>query len=178
MIYEFADFARDGLTRKLDAQKVGEELERLRTEHGGKLEKKVVIEAARHPECPLHNAFTWDDQKAADRYRLREAQTLLSALVIVDEATGEETKAFWSVAIKTDDERQERNERYYQSVRVLKESPKEYTSALKLALMELEGAEITLQQLKRIAPSKEHKKIEKATEHILDAHAVLHQPAV
>lgn len=177
MIYEFKDNAPYAL-QKLDAQKVGEELERLRMVNDGKLDKTQVIETARNPECPFHHAFTWDDLTAATRYRLGEAKNLIKSVVIIDEVTGDETKAFWSVSVKAEDDTESQDTRYYQSVRVLKESPKEYSSALKLALMELEGAEITLQQLKRIAPSKEHKKIDKAAERVLDAHTILHQPTV
>ena len=134
-----------------------------------------MIECAQDGTSPLHNAFTWDDAKAAHAYRLRQAQNLIAAVVIVDDQTGESTKAFWSISVKAEDNEEQRQGRYYQSVRVLKESPQEYASALKMALMELESSEITLQQLKRIAPDKEHVKIDKAAAHILDAHDLLYQ---
>lgn len=174
MIYEFSDATLQHFGKTLDPQKVGETLENLRQKHDGKLEKKDVLIEAASPNSPLHAAFTWNDSLAAHRHRLKEAQYLIKALVVVDEATGNEAKAFWSVSVKQDGEKPTEN-RYYQSVRVLKESPREYASALKMALMELESSEITLQQLKRIAPDKEHVKIDKAAAHILDAHDLLYQ---
>ncbi len=176
MVYEFNDawVRRYG---KLDAQKVGDTLESLRIANAGQLNKEQILAEAASPDSPLHLAFTWDNEKAAKRFRLQEAKQLMQAVVAVDEKTGDEVRAFWSVSVKTDNGEESQNDRYYQSVRVLRDSPKEYHSALKFALMELEGAEISLQQLKRIAPDKEHAKIDKAAAHILDAHDTLYQPS-
>ncbi len=175
MIYQFCDAKAQHYGSKLDPQLIGEKLESLRIAHDGKLEKKDVLIEASSPNSPLHGAFTWNDSLAAHRYRLKEAAQLIKALVAVDDETGEEVKAFWSVNIKQDDMTQVTNRPYYQSVRILQNSPTEYAASLKLALMELEGAEISLQQLKRIAPDKEHAKIDKAATYILDAHDLLYQ---
>jgi len=176
MIYQFGETARR-YSQSLDAQKIGERLEQLRQHNNGELIKTDIIEAARPESSPLHGAFTWDDTKAAHQFRLNEARQLVRAIVTMDDESGEEVRAFWPVRLLvTNEDDEPRAERYYQSVKVISQHPQEYQSALKMALMELESAEITLQQLKRIAPQERHGKIEKATEHILTAHDLLYQP--
>lgn len=44
---------------------------------GGELPPRVVIEAARPEDSPLHGAFCWDDTEAAERYRIIQAQELI-----------------------------------------------------------------------------------------------------
>ena len=174
MIYQFGQ----GLTgyKNLNPQHVGETLEQLRKANGV-LTPNHVVDAARAKSSPLHDGFTWDDTLAAHSWRLSEARYLVRHITVVIEAGTEPVKAFWSVKVKQDDSVDSSN--YYQSVRMLKQNPREYAAALKLALMELEGAEMTLQQLKRIAPEEEHTKIQKAAAHILDAHDLLYQsPAI
>lgn len=45
--------------------------------HGGLLPPGVVVEAARDPSSPLHNEFEWDDDAAAEQYRLAQAGMLI-----------------------------------------------------------------------------------------------------
>ena len=44
------------------------EFQRLATEHG-ELTNKIVVDAARSPDSPLHGLFEWDNAKAAAAYR-------------------------------------------------------------------------------------------------------------
>lgn len=37
---------------------------------------RALLEAAKSPDNPLHDYFTWDDSEAAERYRLAQAGTL------------------------------------------------------------------------------------------------------
>ena len=57
------------------------ELQRL--EENGKLDPKEVVDAARDTISPLHDYFEWDDDKAADAYRLEQARTLIRRVKIV-----------------------------------------------------------------------------------------------
>lgn len=66
-----------------DAQPVGEELERLRKENGNNLTAESVVEAAKKQSSPLHPFFDWDDDSAAHKYRLRQAQRLIGSVEIV-----------------------------------------------------------------------------------------------
>lgn len=54
-----------------------EELERIRSAHGGILYPEKVVEAARDENSPLHGAFEWEDTVAAEKYRLSQARYLI-----------------------------------------------------------------------------------------------------
>lgn len=49
----------------------------------GSLTPEAVIEAAKDPASPLHDAFTWDDGQAAIKFRLYEARKLISSVRVV-----------------------------------------------------------------------------------------------
>lgn len=49
---------------------------------GGALTAHDVLELARPKTSPLHEYFEWDDSVAAERYRLRQAQKLITCLVV------------------------------------------------------------------------------------------------
>ena len=41
----------------------------------------MVLDAARPPDSPLHGLFVWDDNEAAERYRIIQARGFLRAVV-------------------------------------------------------------------------------------------------
>lgn len=88
---------------KLDAQIVGEQLEQIRADHGGRLTPDDVVAAASDPGSPLHSAFDWDDASAAANQRKHMARVLMNSIrcvVRVQTATGEQertTRALVSV---------------------------------------------------------------------------------
>lgn len=86
MIYQW----KHGSTCKVDAQVAGEELERIRTWHNGRLEAKDVVEASRDPGAPLHPHFEWNDMRAASAYRIEQAKYVIRS---VEVAVSEETEA-------------------------------------------------------------------------------------
>ena len=64
------------------------ELERLVEAHGGVIDPAHIVEAARFPASALHSLFTWDDDEAAEKWRLVEAQKYLRAQVTILRTTG------------------------------------------------------------------------------------------
>ena len=48
----------------------------------GVLTCEAVVDAARAKSSPLHDYFTWDDSRAAERYRLIEAGRLIATVKI------------------------------------------------------------------------------------------------
>jgi hypothetical protein len=91
---------KPGSHTKIEAQQAGEELERIRTWHNGRLEPAMVIEASRDPGAPLHPAFEWDNEAAAERYRIEQAKYLIRSVevVITPDATRPPVRAFVSVS--------------------------------------------------------------------------------
>ena len=168
MIYQFkSGFRTDGL----NAQAVGEELERIRSVNGGKLETEMVVIEAGEANSPLHPAFTWDNDTAAHRWRLAEAQKLIRHVIIVDEVNEEETKAFYTIKIANPESGEV--EQYYQSASVVARDSNEYASALRTILGDLQGAERSLNQLQNLASKTDRLAVRKASTYVMEAHRVL-----
>jgi len=88
---------------------VAVELERIR-ERDGVIRASVVVEEAKPEESPIHDRFTWDDEKAANEYRLIEARQLIRSVVVVSNGRSEPIYAHVGSGA---------SEGYYQSVHVL-----------------------------------------------------------
>lgn len=64
----------------VSAQIAGEELENI--EHrNGSITPQAVVDAARPEGSVLHNIFEWDNDKAAEQYRLSQAGTFIRCIV-------------------------------------------------------------------------------------------------
>lgn len=77
-VYRFKPWAR----LRGDPQKVGEEIEWLRKEHGS-ISPAVVVDRARAVDSVLHDYFEWSDGVAADKYREVQASHILRSIVAV-----------------------------------------------------------------------------------------------
>lgn len=58
------------------------ELERLAQANGGLLIAQHVVRAAKEESNPLHSLFTWNDTKAAEQYRIQQAERLIRTVKI------------------------------------------------------------------------------------------------
>lgn len=81
--YDWSTFT--GLS--VSAQAAGEVLERIEAEHGS-VSKKDFLEASRPADSPTHELFEWDDEKAAEKYRLQQSGRYIRDLKVTV-ATGE-----------------------------------------------------------------------------------------
>lgn len=77
---------------------ISAELNRIAAANNGVLNPAKVVEAARHKDSPIHNQFTWDNTRAAELYRLEEARRMIRVVVIVDQTTKKETRAWVSLS--------------------------------------------------------------------------------
>jgi len=69
---------------------IREELEYITSEHDGLCNPKDVVEFAENPKTLLHDKFEWDNNKAAQEFRLGQARKIISLeVVIIDERTPE-----------------------------------------------------------------------------------------
>lgn len=124
----------------VDAQTAGNELQRI-YERDGVIEPETVVAESRTPSAPLHSCFEWDDEKAAHKYRITQAQNIIRAIVVVDEAKQPETRAFVNV------------QREYHPVSVVVRNPEKREILLQNALSELRWFERkynTLQELSNV----------------------------
>ncbi len=91
--------AKRGLPGGVSAQIVGEQIERLKNKTGFVTAEQLVAKA-KSKKSPLHDCFTWDDQKAGKLRRLDEARYLLRTVTVEIETDDEPiiTRAFVSVS--------------------------------------------------------------------------------
>jgi len=61
-------------------QAMAAELNRLAKQNGGKITPRMVVDAARDDNSPLHDYFEWNDSEAAEKYREMQARTLLRSV--------------------------------------------------------------------------------------------------
>lgn len=91
----------EGPKPKISAQVFGEVVEDLTDGDLGGAKPLDIVEAARKVTSPIHGLFEWDDDVAAERYRLDQARGWLRNLQIVrvDVKAGASTseRAFYSV---------------------------------------------------------------------------------
>ena len=124
----------------VDAQTAGNELQRI-YERDGVIEPETVVLESQTPSAPLHSCFEWDDEKAAHKYRITQAQTIIRSIVVVEEAKQPETRAFVNV------------QREYHPVSVVVRNPEKREILLQNALNELRWFERkynTLQELSNV----------------------------
>lgn len=90
---------------KIDPQKAGEELERIRVGHNGRLTQEAVVIAAKSKASPLHDAFEWNDKRAAHQYRLDQASYLIRSITVTidKQEQAEPVRAF--VNVRRDEDR-------------------------------------------------------------------------
>jgi hypothetical protein len=72
----------DGSRYKVSAQVAGEELERISAKYGH-LKSSTIVDESRPEDAALHPVFEWDDWKAAEKYRVHQASTLVRRVNIV-----------------------------------------------------------------------------------------------
>jgi len=78
MIYKWKDS-----NYKIDAQLVGEELERIEKEYGV-IDPYVLVEIAKHEDSILHNGFfDWNKENAAQNWNLFQARQLLRHITVI-----------------------------------------------------------------------------------------------
>lgn len=66
----------------VDAQTAGEYIDGL-YEREGKFTAKRLLEVSKDDDAVLHPCFEWDDEKAAESYRIDQARKIISNIVVV-----------------------------------------------------------------------------------------------
>ena len=82
---------------KEQAARYGKALAELRDELGHKATTQETLDAARPEDSPLHDYFDWDNESAAESYRMEQARVLSRSIfvrVVVQEQVVEMRQAF------------------------------------------------------------------------------------
>ena len=67
----------------VDAQDAGQFIEQLSEKNGGKITSKQLVDASRDECYELHACYEWDNSKAAEKYRLKQAGKVFQNLKVV-----------------------------------------------------------------------------------------------
>lgn len=82
----------------VSADVVGREFEKIEEKYG-EVTSENILESASDEKSPIHNVFEWDDSKAAHKYRLHQATTLICNLkVTTDEHKDLSVRAYVDVS--------------------------------------------------------------------------------
>lgn len=136
------------------ADVVCREIERINDEHGG-VKPEVLLDESRPEDAPLHPAFTWDDSKAGELWRLVEARNIIRSVHVVDDASGEDMGcAFVRVSVQEDDA----TESVYRPVTEVVQDPDMFRDAVAGLKAKLAQSARALQDLENQARKSGHKK--------------------
>lgn len=146
MIFQFRQGAR---VTGVDAQSVGEELERIRA-RDGKVETTTVVDEARPKQAPLHPAFEWENSVAGEQWRLQQARHLVRSTEVVSEKEGEEPlPQFIHIPAVSSEE-----PGHYQSTMIAIRNPDEWAMALRDLRGKVAGIAKNVEVLERLAEKK------------------------
>lgn len=80
MVYKFREAAY--ISGNVSAQEVGETLDRI-YQRDGQVSPEAVVEDSRAEDAPLHDCFEWDNDAAAEQYRLYQARKVIASVTVV-----------------------------------------------------------------------------------------------
>lgn len=96
--YTFREILTIPDAKNADPQVIGESLESIKDEVGGRLTPATVVNSASDKKSPLHGYFEWDDAKAANAFRLDQARVLIRSIKV--ETDDGEAPAYFSISEK------------------------------------------------------------------------------
>lgn len=85
--------------RGVSAARVRAEIEAVRMARKGHVRPSDIVERARPRGSALHRLFEWDDTEAARKYRLSQARSVLSAVVVISDDTSDPAHEYSSVRV-------------------------------------------------------------------------------
>lgn len=115
---------------KQDANLVGKELEVLANENN--LTPEAVLDIARDESSSLHNLFEWNDEIAAEKYRLSQARQIIQQIVVVNNHPNAEAREIRAFVTES------KNNGHYQLITTVIEDPITYEVLLRRAKLELQ----------------------------------------
>src|SRR5574337_66181 len=144
MKYRWADGAGKRAGRGVTAQVAGREIARIEA-RDGHVTSESLVDASRPDDAPLHPAFEWNDARAAERYRVHQASTLIRAVVTVETKEASEHKSWVLTTVE------EAPKPVYVSAARVVESPSMFADAIGRLNRNLEVAKRGVAELTALA---------------------------
>jgi hypothetical protein len=138
-----------GGTHGVDAQVIGETIERLNREVGA-ADPRSFVDVSRPENAPTHDLFEWDDAKAAEEYRVTQARSVIRRIRIVNDETDEAQPepAFVHVKVVSEDGVTEG----YKPTSEVRATPDLHRFVLREAIEQLRGLQRRYRHLEELAP--------------------------
>lgn len=111
---------------KADAEKCYKELQSI----GDKCTAEQVVEKAKDKNTELHKCFTWDNDIAAEKWRLHEARVLISNIVYTQDKESNEPSKVRAIYFSD-------TEKSYKPISLIIQNKSEYEQLLERAYSEL-----------------------------------------
>lgn len=132
----------------VDANVVGEELERIADKHDG-INAQDVVDESTPENAVLHPCFTWDDKTAANEHRKHQARSIVRSIRVTYPDREESEPAF--VHVRYENEQDEPvMAGYYQRSRVVASNFNLYDNAWRAARERLASAVKALRELEEL----------------------------
>ena len=123
-----------------------EELEKIRKNNRGILQPRKVVAFARNPKTDLHDCFEWNNSKAAEKYRLKQARELIQLVVQISPTDDKLIRVYVSL---TDDRKKKGGG--YRPLSIVMQVKKLRQVLLKDALADMKRFEIKYRRLAEMA---------------------------
>lgn len=133
-------------------------------ERDGEIRPSALIEEARPKDSPIHDAFEWNNSKAAFEYRLMQARQWIRRVKITIEEKEETLVHIPHFVVVGEEDDDPGKEGYYKPISALVGNLDEYNLALKQTMNRLSSARAAYDELKRYfaKAEREQKEIENA----------------
>ena len=132
---------KEGVRFKTNANDAGVLLEGIRGRFG-EVTPELVLKEARHKDSVIHNDFQWDDEKAANLYRLDTARRIIRNLRVVSEGEVTDEPVFVHVTVG--------DRRYYERTDLAVESPDIWAQVMKEEKTRLEATRNRVKHLTNV----------------------------
>lgn len=132
----------------IDANVVGEELERIADKHDG-ITAQGVVDESTPEDAALHPCFTWDNEIAANEFRKHEARNIVRSVRVVYPDKTDSEPAFVHIRYEGDED-EPVTAGYYQRSRIVASDFSLYENAWRAARERLSSAVNSLRELEEL----------------------------
>jgi hypothetical protein len=133
---------RDGSFGGVKADVAAGEIDRIQ-KRDGVCTPKALVDESRDEAAPLHDVFEWDDEAAAESYRVEQARSVIRSVVVTYEESKPREIAYLSVVSG--------DERGYVPTNAVAADPVMHDYAVKDAIRQLNGWVRRAEQIKGLA---------------------------
>lgn len=109
----------------------------------GQFTAKDFVELSRDKDAPTHKYFDWDDKSAAEKYRLRQAKTMISCVEII--SNEKQIRAFHHVQINS-------KKSAFVATEICQQSRRLWDQVVEQAMREIELWALRYQNYKQLSP--------------------------